>query len=217
MSFSRRTLSKLLLPTNHVIEGRLWGYARVSTDDQKLDLQLDALNRAGVITERIYVEKLSGARSNRPELAKVLKQCREGDTLIVWRLDRLGRSLLDLLTKLQELERRGVKFRSLTESIDTGTAAGRLIMHVVGAIAEFERQLTRERTKAGVAAHRARGGRHGAPQKLNLARVEELLRSGKPVGEVAKIMRVFPSGIYYHFPATVCRRLAAEGPKKPKK
>lgn len=213
MTFSRKTLSRLTYdPTT--VEARLWGYARVSTDDQKLDLQLDALKRAGVGGGRIYVEKISGASHKRPELAKVWKALREGDTLVVWRLDRLGRSLLDLLSRMQDLEKRGIKFRSLTEAIDTGTASGRLVMHMVGAIAEFERQLTRERTKAGVKAHRDRGGRHGAPQKLDLGKVETMLRSGQSVKQVADAMGVFPSNVYYHFNATVVRRLAAEGPKR---
>lgn len=192
----------------------MFGYARVSTDDQRLDLQLDALVKAGVARGDIYIEKISGASAKRIELSKAFKAVRSGDTLVVWRLDRLGRSLLDLLGRMQELERRGVKFRSLTEAIDTGTAAGRLIMHVVGAIAEFERQLTRERTKAGVAAHRARGGKHGAPLKLDLAKTETLLRTGIPVTEVARRMGVHVNNVYYHFNSTVCRRLAAEGPKR---
>jgi len=202
-------------PSNYTDEsGRLWGYARVSTEDQRLDLQIDDLVKAGVPRGDIYVEKISGAKRDRPELAKVTKAMRSGDTLVVWRLDRLGRSLLDLLTRLEALHKRGIKFRSLKDAIDTDTAVGRLFLHVLGAMAEFERQLTIERTKAGIRSHRAKGGRHGAPLKLDLAKTEKLLRTGIPVTEVARRMGVHVNNVYYHFDATVCRRLAAEGPKR---
>jgi DNA invertase Pin-like site-specific DNA recombinase len=115
----------------------LLGYARVSTDDQKLDLQRDALIKAGVQPNHIYEDKLSGARSDRPGLDAVLKAARDGDTLVVWRLDRLGRTMVDLIKLVTDLEGRGVGFRSLTESIDTTTPGGKLIFHVFSALADY--------------------------------------------------------------------------------
>lgn len=192
------------------------GYARVSTEDQKLDLQIDALIRDGVARDDVFVEKISGASKRRPALELCMKAMRGGDTLVVWRLDRLGRNLLDLLNKMQALHERGIHFRSLTESIDTSTAAGRLIMHVVGAIAEFERQLTRERTQAGIAAHRARGGKHGREVTIDLEKAERLLRSGKTVADAARDIGVLRATLAHHYTASDARRFARLGPKKPK-
>jgi DNA invertase Pin-like site-specific DNA recombinase len=140
------------------------GYARVSTHEQNLDLQLDALQKSGC--ERIYQDKASGSLTSRPELDKLKEALREGDILIVWRLDRLGRSLKDLIAWISELEEKKITFQSLQESMDTGTAGGKLIFHLFGALAEFERNLIRERTKAGLEAARARGRLGGRPQKL---------------------------------------------------
>ncbi|WP_052742827.1 recombinase family protein, partial [Mycobacterium nebraskense] len=128
----------------------LLGYARVSTLHQSPDMQTKALTEAGA--ERIWTERMSGARDDRPELAALLDYARRGDVLMVWRLDRLGRSLPHLLTIASDLQDRGVELRSLTEAIDTTTAGGRLIFHVFGAVAEFERAIATERTAAGVAA-----------------------------------------------------------------
>jgi DNA invertase Pin-like site-specific DNA recombinase len=133
------------------------GYARVSTVEQNLDLQRDALRRAGCA--EVYEEHASGAKASRPELAHALRALRAGDTLVVWRLDRLGRSLPDLVRIVTELKARGVAFESLTERIDTTTAAGSLIFHVFASLAEFERAVIRERTAAGIAAARARAER----------------------------------------------------------
>lgn len=144
----------------------LIGYARVSTEDQSLNLQRDALLKAGVEKTRIYEEHISGTKANRPELMACLKGLREGDVLTVWRLDRLGRSLSDLIKITNDLGERKIGFRSLTEQIDTTTAGGRLIFHVFGAVAQFERDLVSERTKAGLAAARARGKRGGRPSAL---------------------------------------------------
>lgn len=140
------------------------GYARVSTDDQNLDLQRDALSAAGCVD--VYEEKISGKSRERPQLASCLRALRTGDTLVVWRLDRLGRSLVDLISIVNELEKRGIGFESLSEKIETSSPAGRLIFHVFGSLAEFERSLTRERTMAGLQAARARGRCGGRPQKL---------------------------------------------------
>jgi DNA invertase Pin-like site-specific DNA recombinase len=131
------------------------GYARVSTEDQNLDLQRDALNRAGC--SRIYEDRLSGAKAARPGLALALEVTRGGDQLVVWRLDRLGRSMSDLIALTRTLQERGVELRSLTEGIDTSTINGKFAFHLFAALAEFERALIRERTQAGLAAARARG------------------------------------------------------------
>jgi DNA invertase Pin-like site-specific DNA recombinase len=143
----------------------LIGYARVSTHVQSLSLQLDALKKARC--QKVFDDKVSGARSERPGLEATLEYVREGDTLLVWRLDRLGRSLKDLIEIIGGLEKRGIGFRSLQESIDTTTSRGRLIFHVFGALAEFERNLIRERTRAGLEAARARGRKGGRPRALD--------------------------------------------------
>src|SRR5688500_282156 len=122
----------------------LFGYARVSTDDQRLDLQHDALIRAGVEPDRIFDDKLSGMRADRPGLAAVLKAVREGDQLVIWRLDRLGRSLKELIALADDLKKHGVQLRSVTEGIDTTTIGGELVFHLFAAIAQFERNLIRE-------------------------------------------------------------------------
>ena len=148
------------------------GYARVSTQDQNADLQLDALRAAGC--EQVFVEKVTGSGlKTRPEWEVCLRTLRRDDTLVVWRLDRLGRSLKDLVEIIQVIEERAVGFRSLTENIDTTNAAGKLIFHVFGALAEFEHSLIRERTKAGLAAARARGRMGGRKPKLSKADVKK--------------------------------------------
>lgn len=148
------------------------GYARVSTDDQNLDLQRDALTRSGCTL--IYEETASGKSSLRVELEHCRKALRSGDTLVVWRLDRLGRSLSDLVKIIAELERDGITFESLTEKIDTGSASGKLQFHVFAALAEFERNLIRERTLAGLTAARARGRVGGRKHKLNDKQIREI-------------------------------------------
>lgn len=150
------------------------GYARVSTDDQNLDLQRDALLKSGC--KLIYEEAISGKNADRPELQQCLKALRAGDTLVVWRLDRLGRSLPDLIRIVTELEQRNIAFESLTEKIDTASATGKLVFHVFAALAEFERNLIRERTQAGLVAARARGRNGGRPKKLNKQHEREILR-----------------------------------------
>lgn len=187
------------------------GYARVSTDDQNLDLQRDAITKAGC--NQIYEEKASGksAGKQRPELAQCLKALRSGDTLVVWRLDRLGRSLSDLVRIVGELEQRGVGFESITEKIETGSAAGKLIFHVFASLAEFERNLIRERTRAGLDAARARGRLGGRKPKLDDKQVREiraLLRDPQVnVSDVAKRYEVSRTTIYKYVGAVVPRRL----------
>jgi len=148
----------------------LIGYERVSTDDQNLHLQHDALIEAGC--DRIFSDKLSGAKADRPGLKQALEFAREGDTLFVWRLDRLGRSLKDLIALVEALESRKIGFRSLQEKIDTTTSGGKLIFHLFGALAEFERNLIRERTQAGLQAARARGRKGGRRQKLTQQQID---------------------------------------------
>lgn len=147
------------------------GYARVSTQDQKPELQLDALQAAGC--EQVFQEKASGKDANRLELEICLRTLRAGDTLVVWRLDRLGRSLKNLVEIVHALEDRKVGFQSLTESVDTTNAGGRLIFHIFGALAEFERNLIRDRTIAGLAAARARGRSGGRRAKLSRGDVKK--------------------------------------------
>lgn len=143
------------------------GYARVSTQEQRPELQLDALAAAGC--EQVFEERVSGAAKQRPEWEACQRTLRAGDTLIVWRLDRLGRSLRNLVEIVHDLEEKDVGFRSLTENIDTTSAGGRLVFHVFGALAEFERNLIRERTKAGLDAARARGRKGGRRPKMTKA------------------------------------------------
>ena len=143
----------------------LIGYARVSTNEQNLDLQRDALVRAGVSARNIYTDKVTGVKSDRPGLKQALSHLREGDTFIVWRLDRLGRSLRHLIDTVTLLKNQGVSFKSLTENIDTSTATGNLVFQIFGALAEFERNLITERTVAGLIAARARGRKGGRPRR----------------------------------------------------
>lgn len=149
--------------------GDLVGYARVSTTDQSTDLQRAALLDAGCI--RIFEDKASGTRTDRPELASALDYVRPGDTLVVWRLDRLGRSLTHLIEVVRDLDERGVGFRSVHESIDTTTSTGRLVFHIFAALAEFERELIVDRTKAGLAAARERGSKPGRKPSLSADQV----------------------------------------------
>jgi DNA invertase Pin-like site-specific DNA recombinase len=174
------------------------GYARVSTHEQTLDLQMDALTAAGC--DRVFQDMASGARTARPGLDDALDHAREGDTIVVWRLDRLGRSLKHLIEVVTEMQERGVGFRSLQESIDTTTPGGKLIFHVFGALAEFERNLIQERTLAGLAAARARGRNGGRPRKLSKTKVDLLYRlydeREHTVVEIAKIIGISKTTLY---------------------
>jgi DNA invertase Pin-like site-specific DNA recombinase len=174
------------------------GYARVSTSDQHLHLQHDALTKAGC--EKIYQDQLSGASTERPGWNQARAALREGDTLVVWRLDRLGRSLKHLIDTIAELNNAGVAFKSVTENLDTGSTGGRLIFHIFGALAEFERELIRERTHAGLTAARARGRKGGRPPALDakaIASAQQLLRDpNQSVTEVARLLGVARSTLY---------------------
>jgi DNA invertase Pin-like site-specific DNA recombinase len=174
------------------------GYARVSTLEQNLDLQLQALKKAGC--RRIFQEKISAGTRNRPEFQRMLDQIRAGDTIVVWKLDRLARSTRDLLETMETIQQAGGKFQSLSEPwADTTTHAGKMIMTIFAGIAEFERGLIRERTSAGREAARKRGVRFGRPRKLtpeqeNLAR--RLVSEGKAVRELAVAFKVHAATIY---------------------
>ena len=174
------------------------GYARVSTDDQTLDLQKDALKRAKC--REVYEEQASGKNTGRPQLEGCLKSLRAGDTLVVWRLDRLGRNLADLVRLIAELEQRKVNFESLTEKIETNSPTGRLVFHVFAALAEFERNLIRERTVAGLTAARARGRKGGRPPKLSakeIKTIRALLKTADiSVAEIAARFGIARSTLY---------------------
>jgi DNA invertase Pin-like site-specific DNA recombinase len=188
------------------------GYARVSTREQDPRLQLDALAAAGC--GRVFVEAASGARRERPQLLAALDYMREGDALVVWRLDRLARSLRQLIETVEGLEARGIGLRSLTEAIDTTSPGGRLVFHVFASLAEFERAVVRERTLAGLEAARARGRRGGRPPALDaadLAAARALLRDPAiTVAEVAERLGVAPSTLYRHLPGGRGAVLAGE-------
>ena len=175
-----------------------YGYARVSTDDQNPALQLAALQQAGCKTV-FKDEGISGATTKRPALARCLKALRPGDILIVWKLDRLGRSLRDLIVTLDELRAQGVKFRSLTEAIDTETPTGRAMWQMIGVLAELERSLITERTRAGVKVARDRGVQFGRKPKLTAQQqhhARQLLDQGQTVREVAALFNVHRATLY---------------------
>ena len=177
----------------------LIGYARVSTDDQSASLQLDALKEAGC--ERLYVDRASGSIRERPELARALADLRDGeDVLVVWRLDRVGRSLRHLVEIIGQLQERKVGFRSLRDPVDTTSASGRLVFHVFAALAEFERNLIQERTFAGLRAARARGRKGGRPSKLSpkeIKTIRALLKTAEiPVSEIAARFGIARSTLY---------------------
>jgi len=179
------------------------GYARVSTTEQNLDLQRDALKRAGC--ERIIEDMASGGKRERPGLERVQETLRHGDVLAVWRLDRLGRSLKHLIELMAELEGQGVGFHSVTESIDTTTPGGKLVFHIFGALAEFERNLIRERTHAGLAAARARGRKGGRRPKLGekqRAVAVDLYRQKKhKIDEICKAVGITRPTLYKYVAA----------------
>ena len=180
----------------------LVGYARVSTQEQDLSLQLDALQAAGC--DKVFTEKASGAQRDRPQLQAALEYMRDKDTLVVWKLDRLARSLKQLIETMEELGERGIGLRSLTESLDTTTSGGKLVFHLFAALAEFERSVIRERTRSGLQAARRRGRLGGRPPALtsqDLTEAKALLRDPEiTVEQVAKRLGVAPSTLYRHLP-----------------
>ncbi|HCM1919231.1 TPA: recombinase family protein [Salmonella enterica subsp. salamae serovar 28:r:e,n,z15] len=179
------------------------GYARVSAQDQNLDLQTEALTRAGC--EKIYEDKISGVRVERPGLTRALEMLREGDTLVVWKLDRLGRSVKQLVDMVGELHKQGIQFKSLTDAIDTGTPAGRFFFHVMASLAEMERELIIERTRAGLDAAKQLGRKGGRKPKMTSSKIEsakKLLASGIPPRDVAKDLGVSVPTLYRWLPAS---------------
>lgn len=176
------------------------GYARVSTDDQRMDLQRDALTAAGC--EKVFTDTASGAKAARPGLAEALAFARKGDVLVVWRLDRLGRSLPELVKVVGDLEAAGVGFESVTERIETSSAAGRLVFHVFAALAEFERRLIVERTHAGLEAARARGRKGGRPAlpPEKVAAIQAMAAGNRSVSEICKALKIGRSTLYKYAP-----------------
>lgn len=181
----------------------LIGYARVSTQDQNLDLQIQALTQAGC--QKIFDDKISGSRAERPGLAKALEMLREGDTLVVWKLDRLGRSVKNLVDLVGDLYKQGIQFKSLTDAIDTGTTSGRFFFHVMASLAEMERELTVERTRAGLEVARQLGRKGGRKRQMTDSKIEsakKLLSNGVPPRDVAKNLGVSVPTLYRWIPAS---------------
>lgn len=181
----------------------LIGYARVSTQDQNLELQLEALTKAGC--RKLFQDKESGTRGKRPGLARALEILREGDTLVVWKLDRLGRSVKQLVDLVGELQKQDVQFQSLTDAIDTSTPSGRFFFHVMASLAEMERELTVERTCAELEVARQLGRKGGRRRKMTDSKIEsakKLLASGVPPKDVAKHIGVSIPTRYRHIPAS---------------
>src|SRR5512147_2015827 len=176
----------------------LVGYARVSTQDQTLDLQKDALEKIGCT--RIFTDTASGAKAERKGLEEALNYVREGDTLVVWKLDRLGRSLKDLITIITQLNNRNIGFKSITENIDTTTSGGKLVFHIFGALAEFERDIIRERTQAGLSAARARARKGGRPRALTSTKAQMATALYKDknntVAEICRTLRISRATLY---------------------
>ena len=176
----------------------LIGYARVSTQDQTLNLQNDALEKAGC--SKIFTDTISGAKTDRVGLEQALGYVRPGDTLVVWRLDRLGRSLKHLIETITALHERGIGFKSITENIDTTTSGGKLVFHIFGALAEFERDIIRERTQAGLQAARTRGKKGGRPKALKdkkIAMAQALYNDkNNSIAEICKTLNISRSTLY---------------------
>jgi DNA invertase Pin-like site-specific DNA recombinase len=180
----------------------LIGYARVSTHDQNLDLQIQALTKAGC--QKIFDDKMSGARVERAGLAKMHETLREGDTLIVWKLDRLGRSVKNLVDLVGDLQKHGIHFKSLTDAIDTSTPSGRFFFHVMASLAEMERELTIERTRAGLEIARKLGRTGGRKRQMTESKVEsakQLLANGIPPKDVARNLGISVPTLYRWIPA----------------
>lgn len=192
------------------------GYARVSTSEQSLNLQRDALQAAGCV--QLFTDVGSGVRAERPGLGAAFQACRSGDILVVWKLDRLGRSLADLVQTIGKLAERGIGFQSLQEQIDTTTASGKLIFHIFASLAEFERDLIRERTKAGLAAARARGRRGGRPKGVDQKKqkaARALKKNGAySVREICEIVGISRNTYYkYTQEATALLPRKVDGPQ----
>ncbi|MDQ7839259.1 MAG: recombinase family protein [Thermodesulfobacteriota bacterium] len=181
----------------------LIGYARVSSDEQNLDLQLDTLRKAGC--KKIFKDKLSGAKQDRPGLAEALQHLRTRDTLVIWKLDRLGRSVKGLIELVGKLQEEGVNFHSITDGIDTTTPAGRFFFHVMASLAQMERELLIERTRAGLAAAKSRGRVGGRKRLMTAGKVEaakKLINEGMPPRDIAQSLGVSVPTLYRWCPAS---------------
>jgi DNA invertase Pin-like site-specific DNA recombinase len=192
---------------------RLIGYARVSTREQNLQMQIDELKAAGVLDDNLWVEKVSGVSSRRPQRDLALLDARDGDTFIVWRLDRLGRSVSDLYKQVETMRDRGVKFRAIKDNVDTATTMGKLMFGIFAVLAEFERNQTIERTLAGMASARKRGRMPGRAPKLTakkLAVIRARIKAGWTVAECAQDFRVSDNAIYRYFPSAELEKIRNE-------
>lgn len=179
------------------------GYCRVSTRDQNLNLQLDALKKAGC--SKIFSEKISGTTRERPELIKALDFCREGDVFTVWKLDRLGRSTKDLIDLISEMEKRKIEFQSLTESLDTSTSTGKLLFNLISCLAQFQADLIKERTLAGLEAAKNRGRVGGRPRSISpelLKRIKKMHDAGMTVKELSNQLKISTATIYRYLAGT---------------
>ena len=190
------------------------GYARVSTHEQNLDLQKDALKKTGC--KKIFVDKVGGVAAARPGIDEILSYLREGDTLVVWRLDRLGRSLKHLIDLVGKLKERKIGFQSLQETIDTTSSGGKLVFHIFGALAEFERNLIQERTKAGLAAARARGKKGGRPKALNDQQRQLVVRlyneRKNSIKEICEMMKISKPTLYSYLYQEKSQQQLDKGP-----
>jgi len=193
--------------TVHQPDIRNIGYARVSTAEQNLQMQIDALLREGVHPDNLHVEKVSGVSARRPKLELALMDAREGDTFIVWKLDRLGRNVVDLYRKVEELAKNGVKFRSIMDQFDTSTAMGKAMFGMMAVFAQFERDQTIERTKRGLQAARERGYKPGAKRTINVDQVAKRIAKGETVKAIADDLGVVPNTIRRYFTAADIERL----------
>lgn len=208
----RRAKIIAALDTPGASTGRLIGYARVSTADQSTRMQIDALTKAGVMADNLHEDAVSGSKSKRPGLELALKDCVSGDTLVVWKLDRLGRNALHLFTTIDTLAKRGVGFRSLTEGIDTTTTMGRLVLHIMGALAEFERGLIAERTAKGIRVLAAKGTKFGAKQKIDTDAAEKMFRDGASIKDVCERFKLRSrSTVYSYFTSAEIDELREAG------
>jgi DNA invertase Pin-like site-specific DNA recombinase len=208
-------MSRQKITASDTPEGRLIGYARVSTEDQDLRMQTERLLAVGVHPDNLHTDKASALAKKRPGLDLALKDAVAGDTLVVWKLDRFGRSLHDLLTKLKALEARGVGFRSLTENIDTRTSIGNLLLAVLGAVAQFERDLIAERTKAGIAARKAQGVKFGPKHLIDIKQATDLFKQGYTPRQVREHFGLRSiSTVYRYFDRATVDKLHKLGARK---
>jgi len=202
-SSEKKTPAKRVVASKSQNRSMLIGYARVSTQDQNLELQTEALQKAGC--KKIFEDRMSGNRAERPGLAQARESLRQGDTLVVWKLDRLGRSVKHLVDLVGELQQQGVQFKSLTDAIDTGTASGRFFFHVMASLAEMERELIVERTRAGLEVARQLGRKGGRKRQMTDSKIKaakKLLASGVPPRDVASNLGVSVPTLYRWLPAS---------------